>query len=74
MGYLQKAGEWVEYSGVLKIFNGGKKPVSLEMTFVPPHPFQFNMPDTHSIRAESVTDAYVKVVKFFDPYGIKFRN
>lgn len=74
MGYLPKAEEWVKYSGVLKIFDGGKNPVSLEMTFVPPHPFPFNMPDSHSIRAESVTDAYAKVVKFFDPYGIKFRN
>jgi hypothetical protein len=54
--------------------DGGKKPVSLEMTFVPPHPFICNMPEKHSIKAESITDAYVKVVNIFKSYGIEFRN
>ena len=74
LGYLPQAREWIEYSGVLKIRDGGKKPVSIDMTFVPPHPFPFNMPETHSIRAESVTDAYTKVVKYFDRFGIKLKN
>jgi hypothetical protein len=49
-------------------------PVSLEMTFVPPHPFAFNMPENHSIKGVSITDVYVKVVKFFNKFGIEFRN
>ena len=57
---------------MLKIRDGGKKPVSIEMTFDPPHPFALNMPETHSIKAASVTDAYARVVKFFDRYGIQF--
>ncbi len=73
-GSIPKSGEWIQYSAVLKIRDGGKKPVSIEMTFVPPHPFAFNMPETHSIRAENVTAAYAKVVKFFNRFGIRFVN
>ena len=73
-GIVPKANDWVHYSSILKVKDGGKKTVFLEMTFVPPHPFLFNMPEKHSIRAESITDAYAKVVKFFKKFGIEFRN
>ena len=73
-GYLPLSRDWVQYEGLLKIRDGGKKPVSIDMTFVPPHPFPFDMPESHSIRAESVTDAYVKVVKFLDKFRIKFKS
>lgn len=73
-GIVPKANDWVHYSSILKVKDGGKKPASLEMTFVPPHPFLFNMPEKHSIRAKSITDAYAKVVKFFKKFGIEFRN
>lgn len=74
LGYLPHSRDWLEYSAELKIRDGGNKPVSIEMTFIPPHPFPFNMPESHSIRAESVTDAYTKVVKYFDRFGIKLKN
>ena len=70
IGHLPKSNEWVQYTGVLKIRDGGKTPVTLEMTFDPPHPFALNMPETHSIKATSVTDAYARVVKFFERYRI----
>ncbi len=73
-GVVPKAHDWVQYSSILKVKDGGKYPVSLEMKFIPPHPFLFNMPDNHSIKATSITDAYVKVVKFFNKFGITFRN
>ena len=73
-GIVPRANDWVHYSSILKIKDGGKYPVSLEMSFVPLHPFAFNMPETHSIKAESITDAYVKVVKYFNKFGIEFRN
>ena len=73
-GIVPKAYDWVHYKSVLKVKDGGKFPVSLEMTFVPPHPFAFNMPDSHSIKGTSITDVYVKVVRFFKKYGIEFRN
>jgi len=71
-GIVPRANDWVHYSSILKIKAGGKFPISLEMVFVPPHPFAFNMPEKHSIKAASITDAYVKVVKFFNKFGIKF--
>ncbi len=73
-GVVPRAGDWVHYSSILKVKDGGKKPVSLQMKFVPPHPFICNMPETHSIKAESITEAYTKVVKFLGKFGIEFRN
>jgi hypothetical protein len=73
IGHLPKSNDWIEYTGVLKIRDGGKKPISIDMNFVPPHPFPFNMPETHYIRGTSVTDVYAKIVKFFWRFGIQFR-
>ena len=73
-GVVPKAYDRVHYMGILKIKDGGKAPVTLEMTFIPPHPYAFNMPDSHLIRGTSITDVYVKVVRFFNKFGIEFRN
>ncbi len=73
-GVIPKARDWVQYSSTLTVKDGGKKPVTLRMKFVPPHPFAFSMPLEHTISAESITDAYTKVVKFFGKFGIQFRN
>jgi hypothetical protein len=43
-GFFPKSKEWVEYRSVLRIKDGGKMPVTIEMIFIPPHPFVFNMP------------------------------
>jgi len=45
IGHLPKSDEWVQYIGMLRIRDGGKTPVTLEMTFDPPHPFALNMPE-----------------------------
>jgi len=73
-GIVQRANDWVHYKSILRVKDGGKYPVTLEMTFIPPHPFLVNMPEKHSIKAVSITDAYVKVVKFFNKFGVQFRN
>ena len=72
IGHLPKSNEWVQYTGQLKIRDGGKTPVTLKMSFDPPHPLALNLPEKHLIRATSITDAYAKVVNFFERYGIKF--
>ena len=69
---VQKANDLVEYSSKLTVKDGGKKPVTLKMKFVPPHPFAFSMPKDHTIKTESITDAYVQVVRFFGKFGIQF--
>ena len=73
-GVVPRANDWVEYKGILKVKNGGKMPVSLEMEFVPPHPFSVNMPLEHSIQAESISALYGKVVIFLSEYGIEFKG
>ena len=71
-GVLSRSREGVCYKGTLTVKDGGKTPVSLKMTFVPPHPFVFEMPEKHSIKAESISEAYAKVAKFFKRFGIDF--
>jgi hypothetical protein len=74
IGVIPKANDWVTYKCSLKVKSGGKMPVSLEMKFVPPHPFTVNMPMEHSIQAESISALYGKVVKFLSKYGVDFRG
>lgn len=74
IGVVPIANDWVTYDCILKVKNGGKMPVSLEMMFVPPHPFSVNMPMEHSIKAESISALYGKVVKYLAKYGVEFRG
>ena len=64
----------VRYVAVLKVRDSGRKPVSLVMNIVPPSPLAFEMPEKHEIRAETITEAYAKVVKFFARFGMEFRD
>ncbi len=73
-GVVPRANDWVDYKCILKVKNGGKTPVSLDMEFVPPHPFSVNMPLEHSIKAESISALYGKVVKFLAQYGVQFKG
>ena len=74
LGVVPRANDWIEYKCLLKIAGGGKLPVSLEMTFVPPHPYSVNMPLVHSIKAMSISDLYFKVINFLGKYGVEFRG
>jgi hypothetical protein len=74
LGMVPRAGDWVEYSCILKVRDGGKFPVSLDMKFVPPHPFSVEMPLEHSIKGESISGLYAKVVRFLAKYGVEFRG
>lgn len=73
-GIVPRANDWVTYSCILKVKDGGKLPVSLDMEFVPPHPFAVNMPEEHSIKAKSISNLYGKVVRFLARYGVEFRG
>jgi hypothetical protein len=74
IGVVPQANDWVEYASVLKVKNGGKLPVSLDMQFIPPHPFSVNMPLEHLIKASSISNLYGKVIKFLERYGAEFRG
>ena len=66
-------GEWIEYSAVVTIKDGGKNPVTIDMTFDSIPPFSIELPKTHTIRAENLTQAYAKVVKFLNRNGFEFK-
>ena len=74
LGVVPQANDWIEYACVLKVKNGGKMPVSLDMQFIPPHPFSVNMPLEHIIQVESISSLYGKVIKFLGRYGVEFRG
>ena len=73
-GVVPRANDWVEYSSILQVKDGGKTPVSLDMKFVPPHPFSVNMPLEHTIKAESISCVYGKVIKFLSKHGVEFHG
>jgi hypothetical protein len=70
-GFSQRSKESIEYSAMITIKNSGKKPVSINMKFRPPHPYLCNMPLEHKVETENLTQAYAKVVKFFKKYGFE---
>jgi len=73
-GVVPRSNDWVQYKCILIVKGGGKFPVSLDMEFIPPHPFVVNMPLVHSMKAKSISAVYGKVVKFFAKYGLEFRG
>ena len=67
------SGEWIEYSALITIKDGGKNPVTIDMTFDSIPLFTIELPMTHKIRAENLTRAYSKVVRFLNRYGFAFK-
>ena len=67
-GRVRQADESIQDSGILRVGESGQ--VSLELSFVPPNPFIVNIPENHRIEAQSITEAYARLVAFLDDYGI----
>jgi hypothetical protein len=53
-GRVRQSNERIERRGTLEIGESRKDRVSLELVFVPPHPFISIMPERASIRAQSM--------------------
>jgi hypothetical protein len=66
-------GEWIEYDALKTIKSGGKNPVTIDMTFDSIQPFAIELPKTHQIRAENLTQAFSKIVRFFNRYRFVFK-
>lgn len=66
-------GEWIEYDALITIKDGGKNPVTIDMTFDSISPFAIALPKTHKIRSENLTQAYSKVFRFLNRYGFVFK-
>ena len=69
---LIRGREPVTYKGLLRVRDSEKQPVSLDLQFVPPQPFCVEMPMEKCVRAESITDAYAKLARFFAKMGVEF--
>ena len=67
-----RAKECVTYNAILRVRDSGTKPVSLELTFVPPHPFFMNLPESHTIKAQTITLAYASLTRFLARFGFEF--
>jgi hypothetical protein len=70
LGCVRQSEERIEYRGILRFAESAAKPVSLELDFVPPHPYLVNMPTRLSIHAQSITEAYSKLVRVLDEHGV----
>jgi hypothetical protein len=66
-------GEWIEYSALITIKDGGKNPVTIDMTFDSIPPFAIELPKTHKIRADNLTQAYSKIARFLKSHGFEFK-
>ena len=51
-----------------------KNRVSLELSFVPPHPFLLNMPERLHTQAKSITQAYSKLVRLVDQHCMNLNS
>ena len=71
-GRVRGTDEWIKYRAVLRVEDSGKSPVSLELVFVPPHPFVVNMPEQESFKAETIAKVFSSLVRFLDEYGVDF--
>jgi len=72
-GFSARSREYIEYSATITIKDSGKKPVSIKLSFVPPHPYVFDMPLTRKVEAESLSQAFAKIAKFFRGFGFEMR-
>jgi hypothetical protein len=70
LGCVRQSEERIEYRGKLRVEESTANPVSLELNFVPPHPYLVNMPTQLSINAQSITEAYSKLVRVLDDHGV----
>lgn len=70
LGCVRQSEERIEYRGILRVEECATDPVSLELDFVPPHSYLVNMPTRLSIHAQSITEAYSKLVRVLDEHGV----
>ncbi len=71
-GRVRGTDEWIEYQAILRVEDSGKNSVSLELAFVPPHPFVVNMPERKLLKAESIAKVFASLVRFLNEYGVDF--
>ncbi len=70
-GYFPKGKDWVFYEGTLTVTDKEKTPIILELK-IKKYPFIGEFPENKSFKADSVTEVYGKLSKWFSSYGFIF--
>jgi hypothetical protein len=72
--YHPKSDDYLQYTANIQIKDSGKNPVELGLKFIGIPPYAAPMPpDEHTIKASSILDLCVKVIKWFKKYGYELR-
>ena len=62
-----------EYKAVIDIIEGNKTPILITLKFQDNHPF-IEIPSTKIIKAETLTKAFIKLIKYLKSYGMELRT
>lgn len=69
-----KSDDYLEYSTLLAIKDSGKNPIEIRLKFVRFYPFAAPMPpEQHSIKASSILDLCLKVMRWLKNYGYELK-
>ena len=72
--YHQKSGDYLDYISKIQIKDSGENPVEMVLKFDGIPPFAAPMPpEKHIIKAATILDLCVKVIKWFKKYGYELR-
>ena len=62
-----------EYKAVINIIESNKTPILITLKFQDNHPF-IKIPSTKIIKAETLTEAFIKLIKYFKSYGMELKT
>ncbi len=69
-----KSDDYLEYDTLLTIKDSGKNPIEMLLKFVGIYPFAATMPpEQHNIKASSILDLCLKVMRWFKKYGYELK-
>lgn len=71
-GYEVRSKIWYEYKADIKINESNKTPVIITVKFQDQHDF-IEIPKIKIIKAETISKAFVKIVKYLKSYGMELR-
>lgn len=68
--YHPKSNDYLEYDTKIKIKDSGKNPIEMDLKFdgIPPY-VGVMPPEEHTIRAPSILELHLKIVRWLKKYG-----
>ena len=71
-GYETRSKIWYEYKANITINESNKTPVIITIRFQDQHDF-IEIPKIKIIKAETISKAFVKIIKYLKSYGMELR-